>query len=434
MRVLTSLEKDNKRFIVKRNMYKKIARYVEGVLSLLVVFLLLMAATLWTGRLFGREIGGEKFSVETSGVGASTTTDVPTPEQLKQLSLNESDVQLTPRDSASWTVVGGNGEALGVVITTAPYASDVKGFAGPTPLYIYVSKEGTIKQIIAAENADKPNFFNRAFTSLAPQWRDKSMEQAAALKVDAVSGATFSSNAIIANVQRTLTAQVQSETSSSLRSPMIGWGRTIAVAVVLLLGIIVNLKWRGRKWLRLTQLVLNVAVLGFWCGQFLSLSLLRGWISNGLDPVAYLPTLLVLIVALVMPFFKHKHHYCSWICPLGSLQTLAAELPLPKVHCSPKVYRVMSRVRLYVFALLMLLLWTAFWAGSVLDYEPFTAFFVTAAAPAVMILAAAIVIASCFVPNVWCKSLCPMGMALTLAEDSSAVTVPSKKNSQIKSK
>lgn len=40
-------------------MYKKVARYVEGVLSLLVIFLLLMAATLWTGRIFGREIGGE---------------------------------------------------------------------------------------------------------------------------------------------------------------------------------------------------------------------------------------------------------------------------------------------------------------------------------------------------------------------------------------
>ena len=296
-------------------MYKKVARYVEGVLSLLVIFLLLMAATLWTGRIFGREIGGEKSSVEANGGNASSTAVVPTSQQIKQLTLSESTVQLTPRDSASWMVVGGNGESLGVIITTAPYTRDVKGFAGPTPLYIYVSKEGTIKQIIAADNADTPDFFNRAFTSLAPQWRDKSMEQAATLKVDAVSGATFSSNAIIANVQRTLAAQVLSKASSSSLKPMIGWGRTIVVAVVLLLGIIISLKWRGRKWLRLTQLTLNVVVLGFWCGQFLSLSLLRGWISNGLDPVAYLPTLLVLIVALMMPFFKHKHHYCSWVCP-----------------------------------------------------------------------------------------------------------------------
>lgn len=412
-------------------MYQKIAKYVEGVLSLLVVFLLLMAATLWTGRLFGREIGGTPSQAAVSSSQSSSAAIAPTSAQLKELSLNDGAVQLTQRDSASWTVTT-HSETLGVIIATAPYATDVKGFAGPTPLYIYVSNEGIVKQIVAADNADTPNFFQRAFTSLVPQWRDKHLEQAAELEVDAVSGATFSSNAIIANVQRSLAAQMQSKGASSLHSPIIGWGRTLVVALVLLLSIVLSIKWHGRKWLRLTQLVLNVGVLGFWCGQFLSLSLLRGWISNGLDPVAYLPTILVLIVALIMPFFKHKHHYCSWVCPLGSLQTLAAELPLPKVHCSPKVYRIMSRVRLYVFALLMLLLWTVFWAGSVLDYEPFTAFFVTAAAPAVMILAAVIVIASCFIPNVWCKSLCPMGMALTLAEDTSAVTSP--KHSQNKSR
>lgn len=414
-------------------MYKKIAKYVEGVSSLLVVFLLLMAATLWTGRIFGREVGGASTASSADAMVSSSTIVKPSAAQLKQLSLDQSAVQLMPRDSASWTVTSiPTNASLGVIITTTPYATDVRGFAGPTPLYIYISTDGKVQQIAAADNAETPNFFNRAFEALAPQWQNKDLEQAAALKVDAVSGATFSSNAIIANVQRSLAAQAEHDSLSTMPSPIIGWGRTIVVVIVLLLSIVVSITWRGRKWLRLIQLLLNVGVLGFWCGQFLSLSLLRGWISNGLDPVAYLPTLLVLGVALIMPFFKRKHHYCSWVCPLGSLQTLAAELPLPKIHCSSKAYRIMSRVRLYVFALLMLLLWTAFWAGSVLDYEPFTAFFLTTAAPSVMALAAVIIIASCFVPNVWCKSLCPMGMALTLAEDTSTVTNP--KTPQNKSK
>lgn len=401
-------------------MYKKIARYVESILSLLVVFLLLVAATLWTGRLFGHEIGVPKQAqpIEKN----SLTIAPPTREQMQQLGLDSKNVQLQPRDSASWTVVTPTGTEQGTLISSAPYANNIKGFAGPTPLYIYVTQSGVISQIVAADNADTPDFFNRAFSTLAKEWIGKSLSQAAAQQVDAVSGATFSSNAIIANVQHTLAAQMQNDGATSQSAPTIGWLRTVATIAVLLLGIVISLKWRGRKWLRLTQLLLNVVVLGFWCGQFLSLSLLRGWISNGLDLVAYLPTLFVLAVALIMPFFKHKHHYCSWVCPLGSLQTLAAELPLPKIHCSAKVYRVMSRVRLYVFALLMLLLWTAFWGGKVLDYEPFTAFFITTALPAVIVLALIIVVSSCFVPNVWCKALCPMGMALTLAEDSAPTT------------
>lgn len=402
-------------------MYKKISYYVESVLSLLVVFLLLMAATVWTGRLFGHDIGTTKAGGPTS---ASTTLVAPSTTQLQQLGLDDNAVQLAPRDSASWTVSDTKGNNLGCIISTAPYAPNVKGFAGTTPIYIYVNAAGNIQQLSAADNAETPDFFNRAFSTLAPRWKGLNIEQAHDLKVDAVSGATFSSKAIIANVQQTLTA-LSAQQQTAMAQPAIGWVRTIAVGIVLLLGIVASIKLRGLKWARIVVLVLNVGVLGFWCGQFLSLSLLRGWISNGLDPMAYLPTLLVLAVAVLMPLFKHKHHYCSWVCPLGSLQSLTALLPLPKIHCSAKVYRIMSRIRLYVFALLMLLLWTAFWAGQVLDYEPFTAFFVQSATPAVTILALVIVIASCFIPNVWCKCLCPMGMTLTLAEDT--LTEPTKK-------
>lgn len=76
----------------------------------------------------------------------------------------------------------------------------------------------------------------------------------------------------------------------------------------------------------------------------------------------------------------------------------------------------MSRIRIVCFGMLMLVLWTALGGIGVLDYEPFTAFLITTATPAVIALCAAIVVASCFVPNVWCKCLCPMGQTLELAE------------------
>lgn len=393
---------------------KNLSRFVEHVLSLLVVFLLLSAATLWTGRYFGHEIG----TTSSSPVKQSQALTLPTADQLQQLGIEEGKFTLTVRDSASWNVQGTNGTAQGVVIASAPYAKGVKGFAGPTPLYIYVDAGGRVREIAAADNADTPHFFQQAFEGLVPQWLGKNLSNAASLDVDAVSGATFSSKAIIANVQQSLAAQAGGLDGTVLPTPTIGWVRTLCVILVLLSGIVISFKFRGNKPLRIIQLVLNVAVLGFWCGQFLSLSLLRGWLSNGLDPIAYLPTLLVLATAVLMPFFKKKHHYCSWVCPLGSAQELAARLPFPKIHCSQKVYKAMSRVRMTIFSLLMLLLWTAFWAGKILDYEPFGAFFYQSALPAVIALAAIIVVASCFIPNVWCKACCPMGQTLDLSEES----------------
>ena len=108
---------------------KKLSRFVEHVLSLLVVFLLLSAATLWTGRYFGHEIG----TTSSSPVKQSQTLTQPTADQLQQLGIEEGKYTLTVRDSASWNVQGTNGTAQGVVIASAPYAKGVKGFAGPTP-------------------------------------------------------------------------------------------------------------------------------------------------------------------------------------------------------------------------------------------------------------------------------------------------------------
>lgn len=389
-----------------------IIKHLEHVVSLLVVFLMLVATALWSGKLFGHDIG----SNATPGNNAKTTLVRPDNEQMRTLGLPaNNECKLTQRDSASWTVTAQDGTDLGVVVSTAPYARHIKGFAGTTPLYLYINTQGHISQIAAAENAETPYFFKRAFEGTAPQWTGKSVADASHANVDAVSGATYSSKAIIANVQNTLAARSRAE-SAAAPVPAIGWTRTIIVALVLLTGILITFKWRRHKWLRMVQLLLNVGILGFWCGQFLSLSLLRGWVANGLEPVASLPTLLVLGVAVIMPFLKRPHHYCSWVCPYGSLQELASQLPFPKVHCSPKVYKVMSRIRITVFAIIMLLLWTAFWDIQVLNYEPFSAFMVNSATPIVMVLASVFVVASCFVPNVWCKCLCPMGQLLNLSE------------------
>lgn len=401
---------------------KSLSLVVEHMLSLLVVLLMLMAAALCTGQLFGLHVGQQE---RTSQSQTTSSAEMPDARCIQQLGLDASQMKMQPRDSASWTVVKTDGTTVGTVIATAPYAKEVKGFAGPTPLYIYIGVEGKVKGIAAADNADTPNFFNTAFSALSSKWNGLTVHDAANREVDAVTGATYSSQGIIGNVQNALST-IDASTGSVTAVPTIGWARTAAVALVLIMGIMVSWKFRGRKWLRIVQLLLNVGVLGFWCGQFLSLSLLRGWLSNGMDPMAWMPTLMVLAVAVLMPFFKRKRHYCTWVCPFGSLQELSGRLPLPKIHCTPKTFRIMSRIRFYAFCLLMFLLWTGIGA-EVLDYEPFSAFLVTTASPAVLILAATVVVVSCFVPNVWCRCLCPMGSLLDLSEDSH-IPVEQKKN------
>lgn len=394
-------------------MYKSL---LEHTLSLLVVFLLLCSAAVWTGRLFGHDIGPAALTDSTRQAAFAA----PDAELLARLTLDGQSVKLQPRDSASWMVCAADGNKLGVVLSSAPYARDIEGFAGPTPVFVYVDRTGKVVQTAAADNDETPDFFESAWNGTAPHWQGLTAAEAAALKVDAVSGATYSSMAIVRNVQQTLAAYVEAEVRRA-DAPAVGWLRTAAVAMVLLLGVLAAWLGRGRKAVRVTVLLLNVGVTGFWCGQFLSLSLLRGWVANGLDPLLYLPAVLMLAVALLMPWLGRKRHYCNWVCPFGSLQELAARLPLlPKVPCGPKVYKWMRRVRMGVLAVLLLSLWTGVGA-FLLDYEPFTAFMLVSASPVVLVLAGTFVVASLFVPNLWCKCCCPVGALLDLSEDDKSI-------------
>ena len=79
---------------------------------------------------------------------------------------------------------------------------DIAGYGGPVPLEIRL-KDGRVAGVKALANTETPDFFDKA-KSLLTRWDGKTIEEAEAQKVDAVSGATFSSQAIIGNVRRGL--------------------------------------------------------------------------------------------------------------------------------------------------------------------------------------------------------------------------------------
>lgn len=85
------------------------------------------------------------------------------------------------------------------VVNTTTLTKDVKGFRGPTPVKIYI-KGNKIQKIEPLQNQESPKFFARAKTILT-KFEGKSVNKAAKLEVDAKTGATFSTKALVKNVQ-----------------------------------------------------------------------------------------------------------------------------------------------------------------------------------------------------------------------------------------
>ena len=87
------------------------------------------------------------------------------------------------------------------VINTTTLAQDVEGYAGPTPVKIYIRKN-KIERVEALPNMETPKYFVRIKRELLDKWNGLVVKKAADQKVDALTGATFSSDAVIENVRR----------------------------------------------------------------------------------------------------------------------------------------------------------------------------------------------------------------------------------------
>ncbi len=86
------------------------------------------------------------------------------------------------------------------VINTTTLGKDVQGFLGATPLKIYIQKNKVVK-IEAMKNQETPKYFLKVKKHLLDKWNGVKVKDAKKMKVDAVTGATYSSKAVIENVQ-----------------------------------------------------------------------------------------------------------------------------------------------------------------------------------------------------------------------------------------
>ena len=88
-----------------------------------------------------------------------------------------------------------------LVINTTELCKDIIGYDGPTPLVIKVVN-GVVAKVEALPNTESPSYFERVIQGgLLKAVVGKKVSEAAKMKLDAVSGATYSSEAVIENLR-----------------------------------------------------------------------------------------------------------------------------------------------------------------------------------------------------------------------------------------
>ena len=86
------------------------------------------------------------------------------------------------------------------VVNTTTLGKDITGYVGPIPVKIYI-KKNKVEKVEVLSNQETPKYMAKVKKALLDKWNGLKVADAQKLKVDGVTGATFSSDALIQNVQ-----------------------------------------------------------------------------------------------------------------------------------------------------------------------------------------------------------------------------------------
>ncbi len=334
-------------------------------------------------------------------------------DHIKQIFPNAASFQLATAPDVWGKVLDPSGKEIGQIIVTFPYANAIEGFGGPVPFIVGATQEGKILGLALLMNAESESFLEElSQKKFFDQWNGLNVTEALQKKVDAVSGATMTSSAVIGGIQNRM-ASLSGERPPAASIQPARLAKNILAGLVLIWAswsfFFPQMGNRYRTWL----LIANIVVLGFLNGYFISMALTYRWLLNGI-PWAGLPILAVLVFwILAIHIGTNKPLYCAFVCPYGSAQELMGKI-LSKKPCMPGwIVKLGKHSRKVVLGGLVFLLILG--CNFDLTYaEPFSAFLYDYAAWSVIILASVFLFVSLFYPRFWCRYLCPSGQLLDL--------------------
>ena len=105
-----------------------------------------------------------------------------------------------------WTeVYNAEGKLIGYGLYSKPASDGIKGYNGETPVLIAFDKKEKIKGVYAMPNNETPGYARRvADAGFYNNWNGLTAKKALKKKVDTVSGATFTSSAVVKSVEAAL--------------------------------------------------------------------------------------------------------------------------------------------------------------------------------------------------------------------------------------
>jgi len=317
-------------------------------------------------------------------------------------------------------------EPAGYIFSSQDFAPQVRGFGGRINLALFVDLEGNLVDFHIIRSNETP-----AYLAMLEEWQDGLTGHNLFLPtpfadVDAVTGATVSSKAILSSLKssacgfagdvlgRSIVTAPAGSTLQAANWPEVG---AIYLVAAFLLTLVVI--WRGGFWTRIAVLCFNVAVGGVILNMQYSTEQIATLLSLQ-RPATGLSAAFLLIVGVPVTVLLFGNIYCGYICPFGAAQELIGYA----VHGrgGRQLPRESQRTARFVKYAVLFVLVIAFFGSrekAALSADPLISVFglrfsIASLHTSLLVITAIALLGSFFYTRFWCRYLCPVGAFLSL--------------------
>jgi len=305
-------------------------------------------------------------------------------------------------------VYGKNGKKQGAALLSTNYSQQF-GYGGKVPLLIGINDSLSITNIILLPNNETSDYIEAIYgNDFIGRWQGVHLADAIELQVDAVSGATHTSKAVIAGIRHTASSIMKSDASMITETNLWTRIKDISFLGLLLLSIAVAYK-KGIAKYRTIYLFLVFIIMGLILNNALSLQLLHGWLQDGFAWRTNWQSVVVFLFAIIISFVGKRKFYCNYLCPMGALQELTNHFTPIKRRQLPRHFKGISAREVYLVLIAGALLLG--FAPELSYAEPFMFFSFRVAGIGLILFGSIVVLFSLFFTKPWC-SVCPTGCFL----------------------
>jgi predicted membrane-bound spermidine synthase/Na+-translocating ferredoxin:NAD+ oxidoreductase RnfG subunit len=320
-------------------------------------------------------------------------------------------------------------ELTGYIFSSQDLAPEVRGFGGKMNLAIYANTGGNLMNFHIIRSNETPAYLNLLTQSDANNisWCERLsgrelFQPQPFDNVDAVTGATVSSEAILSALETSGHRFATQILGLSLkpgpkgrvhRASYLPDSQGVYLISAFILALIVI--YYGGFWSRLAVLSLNLVVGGIILNAQYSSEQIATVLSLH-TPATGLAGAFLLVIGVPLLVIIFGNIYCGYICPFGAAQELLSYI-VPERFKQPAAKDKMQKARFIKYAVLLILIIVFFFSRNrtTLGSDPLISFFnLQFWQLSILLIAAIALIGSVFYTRFWCRYLCPVGAFLSL--------------------